>query len=326
MNTRTASFLVSADIALRAPDGSPIVVHAKSLDLLYAEDLLAECRLAFTVDPDVYVEIDRRALFHLEPEARLSGAEGFERDREVRIETRLERDLLAAFASPELTPMDASNIVQRLAVESPEDRLVATESWYALNVTQEIVLPEGLEGVLRAGFKTTWADPEVALSAPVTGDVEPESMLGRLIAYFEREGLEFFREEGERFIQSEFEGRNGSFELYGIAREDKRQIVVFTVCQKFTPEEQLPAMAELMARANHGLVSGNFELDFDDGEVRFRTSLDLGEDELTDAAIDRLLVANVSAMDLYLPAIEAVMAGEQTPVAAIEAIEAGSEE
>jgi hypothetical protein len=65
---------------------------------------------------------------------------------------------------------------------------------------------------------------------------------------------------------------------------------------------------------------GNFELDFDSGEIRFKTSLDVTGDRITPDLIKQLVYINVLTIDRYLPSIQAVLDGA-TPVDAIRAIE-----
>lgn len=38
-------------------------------------------------------------------------------------------------------------------------------------------------------------------------------------------------------------------------------------------QEQLQAVAEYLSRANYGMYVGNFEMDFNDGEVRYKASM-----------------------------------------------------
>jgi hypothetical protein len=59
------------------------------------------------------------------------------------------------------------------------------------------------------------------------------------------------------------------------------------------------AAAETVARANYGLGLGKFELDFDDGEVRFQVSQILVDDAVGQAVIDRMIGAAVTR---HLPA------------------------
>ena len=58
-------------------------------------------------------------------------------------------------------------------------------------------------------------------------------------------------------------------------------------------------MAEFVTRANRGMRIGNFELDFDDGEIRYKTSMDVEGGDLTDKMIDNLLRANLTTTDRY---------------------------
>ena len=56
---------------------------------------------------------------------------------------------------------------------------------------------------------------------------------------------------------------------------------------------------------------GIFELDFDDGEIRYKTVLDV-EGELNAAAVKRAVRANGIAMETYLPGIGAVVTGSSS--------------
>ncbi|MBP0018071.1 MAG: hypothetical protein J7647_10995 [Cyanobacteria bacterium SBLK] len=66
---------------------------------------------------------------------------------------------------------------------------------------------------------------------------------------------------------------------------------------------------------------GNFELDFEDGEIRYKTSIDVESDRLTPALIKQIVYPNVMMMDEYLPGILAVINGDKTPREAIAQIE-----
>ncbi|MBP8974021.1 MAG: YbjN domain-containing protein, partial [Anaerolineae bacterium] len=86
-----------------------------------------------------------------------------------------------------------------------------------------------------------------------------------------------------------------------------------------------PAVAEFLTRANFGLRIGNFELDYHDGEVRYKTSLDFEDEKLTPALIRNAVYPAVTTMDRYLPGLMKVVYGGRTPYEAIEEIEAESE-
>jgi hypothetical protein len=73
---------------------------------------------------------------------------------------------------------------------------------------------------------------------------------------------------------------------------------------------------EYLTRINYGLIIGNFEMDFDDGEIRYKTSIDVEDDPLTPALIRPVIYVNLLNMDRFLPGLEAVLTGELTPQAA----------
>ena len=80
-------------------------------------------------------------------------------------------------------------------------------------------------------------------------------------------------------------------------------------------------VAEFITRANYGLKVGNFEMDMDDGEVRFKTSIDVEKDQLNRTQVSNLVYANVWTMDRYLPGIFSVIYGSENPRQAVNKIE-----
>jgi hypothetical protein len=116
-------------------------------------------------------------------------------------------------------------------------------------------------------------------------------------------------------------GANGRWTVHALARESDHQVLVHSVVDEdVTPELRTP-LALFLTRANFGLVLGNFELDLDDGELRYKTSIDVEGAELTEALLDHVVLANVATTDHYLPGIRAVLAGAD-PAAAVAEVEA----
>lgn len=127
--------------------------------------------------------------------------------------------------------------------------------------------------------------------------------------------------QGETVLVMNFSGRHGNWSCYAQAKDDREQFVFYSVCPIKAQGEQLLPMAEFLTRANFGLTLGNFEMDFEDGEIRYKTSIDVEGDRLSFALLKQLVHANVMIMDHYLPGIMAVLYGNRTPVQAIAEIE-----
>ena len=72
---------------------------------------------------------------------------------------------------------------------------------------------------------------------------------------------------------------------------------------------------------NYGVVIGNFEMNFYDGEIRYKTSIDVEGDRLTPALVKHLIYTNVATMDKYLPGIMSMIYGNLSAEEAISRIE-----
>lgn len=87
----------------------------------------------------------------------------------------------------------------------------------------------------------------------------------------------------------------------------------YTISPLNADEESRPAVAEYLTRANYGLRNGNFELDYSDGEVRYKVYLDfcgqIPPVECTERSIDM----GVAMFKRYGDGLLAVMVGGASP-------------
>jgi hypothetical protein len=148
-------------------------------------------------------------------------------------------------------------------------------------------------------------------------------MLEAVAGFLTQEGWPYERTGEQMLLRSRYRGDHGEWFCIAHCRPDYGQCVFYSVAPVRAPEVLRPAVAEFLTRANLGLIIGNFELDYDDGEVRFKTSIQVDDTLLTPSLLRPLLYGNVAAMDKYLPGLEAVLALMQTPSGAIKAIEEG---
>lgn len=150
-----------------------------------------------------------------------------------------------------------------------------------------------------------------------------KSMFETMQQFFRDDGWRFDHIEGKTILKMGFKGENGSWRCFAQVREEQRQFLFYSILDSNCPEAARPKMAEFLTRANYGLITGNFEMDYSDGEVRFKTSLDVKENEGTfvPGLIKRLVYLNVLMTDKYLPGIMGVMYGVLSPTEAIAKVE-----
>jgi len=125
---------------------------------------------------------------------------------------------------------------------------------------------------------------------------------------FAENGWPFSEVIGANVLVSELSGPLGTWKFYAQVVEEQQLILLYSICPVRAPEERRSNVADFLTRVNYGLSAATFELDFDDGEVRCKTVLQL-EPDLDPAQLRRSVRANGLAMETYLPALESVLAG-----------------
>lgn len=135
------------------------------------------------------------------------------------------------------------------------------------------------------------------------------TLLAHLTKVFREKNWGFSKVAGLPVIVSELTGPLGSWTLSIQVVEGANLVLLYTICPFTIAAERRPGVSELLTRLNHGLTLGNFELDLTDGEVRFKTSLAVGNEGLSEALLERLIRASGRGMQAFLPAIEAVARG-----------------
>lgn len=135
-----------------------------------------------------------------------------------------------------------------------------------------------------------------------------------LVEFFEEDNWDFQWMAGMSVLTLHYNGASGKWVCYAQAREEQQQLVYYSVIPVNVPEAKRPLMAEFITRVNYGMVIGNFEMDYEDGEIRYKTSVDVEGTPVTLPLIRQLVYANISITDHYFPAIMRVLYGNEMPV------------
>jgi hypothetical protein len=136
----------------------------------------------------------------------------------------------------------------------------------------------------------------------------------QIAKFFTQDGWQYTKMKGEPVLHLMFQGENAQWNCYAKAREKQQQMVFYSICPVKVPENKRLAMAELITKTNFGTIVGNFQMDFNDGEISCRTSIHVEGDRLSFALIKNLVYGNVSMMDEYLPLFLSVIDGGVNPL------------
>jgi len=127
------------------------------------------------------------------------------------------------------------------------------------------------------------------------------------------------RDDGSTIIAMTLTGRNSTFRAFIDLKVPLDRMLVFVESPVKVPEGEKRTMcAELLMRINFTLALGSFEIDFRDGEIRYRMAVDVEGSSLSLKMVETNLMVPAATMDRYFPALMAVIYGGKSPADAIE--------
>ena len=83
-----------------------------------------------------------------------------------------------------------------------------------------------------------------------------------------------------------------------------------------------PMMGEYLHRANYGLPNGNFEFDYDSGEIHYKTYFDCPEGAVTQKQLEDSVTIGLSVFDRYGDGLYEILQNDNIAKKLIEELEA----
>lgn len=115
---------------------------------------------------------------------------------------------------------------------------------------------------------------------------------------------------------------NGKSDCFIDIRPEIKLIMIYATFSINVPENKRMQISEYLTRANYGMKLGNFELDFSDGELRYKCAYLFEE---SNPAVGQVFASNfhtaLRMLDKYIPGIMAVIYANVSPQSAICQVE-----
>jgi hypothetical protein len=131
------------------------------------------------------------------------------------------------------------------------------------------------------------------------------------------DGVMTFEDEEVATLRMPVQGKKGEWICLVRVFEQTERLLVYSMLPRTVPERQRERVALMLTQINYGLVMGNFEMDLDDGEVRYKTSIDIEGIELTGVVLRNILFGNFFSMDLYYKALMDALDSDRDPAALV---------
>ncbi len=147
-------------------------------------------------------------------------------------------------------------------------------------------------------------------------------MLQEIKNYLDENDMNYqlISKDGHRIFKMQFGGRNGTMNCIIDVKQDV--VLVMAVCNVNTPPNKRLSMSELITRINSKMLLGNFDMDFEDGEVRYNLSWHYDSSlPVSSSVIERNIMTCVAMLDKHYPAIMNVNYTNKTPVLALQEVD-----
>jgi hypothetical protein len=155
----------------------------------------------------------------------------------------------------------------------------------------------------------------------LTGGGTMNAAYEKLIQHLDEHNVRYLTSTDNRSICADFSGEVGMYRIVATVDAEDSLFQVFGHSPVRVPKGSRSAVAQTLIRANYGLKVGKFEMDYDDGDLRFQVAQILPDDNLEDETIRRLLGTVIAMLNSYLPAILSVIYGNELPEDAILCVE-----
>lgn len=145
-------------------------------------------------------------------------------------------------------------------------------------------------------------------------------------SYFSKNNFDFtFNEEKGTFNAGfKVKCKIGSVNILIVLR--KNAYCVYTKIPLMVEEENRHKVAEYICRANYGLIQGNFEFDFRDGEIRYKSSILCDNDATSENIVNACIGLSLAMIERYCDGIFQVIFNIESPEEAIKHAEEDTEE
>jgi len=130
-------------------------------------------------------------------------------------------------------------------------------------------------------------------------------------------GLRFDADEEEQKVSLDYTGENGEWKIKVVVFEEDEEIMAVSIMPELVPYDRRRVVSEFIGRMNFRYATGGFDIDYDDGEVRYKAGLRIPSTGLTAEMVQPLIMSGiVNADEHFFSSFKEVMSGEKTPAQA----------
>lgn len=312
MSNQQSTITTELPIQLQTLTGSALFVIVKRITLQYDGES-SSCEMQLEISGETCQCILEDEWFHLFRSTRVNLAT-FEPDQPVQLLVALRPSITRQLAAQGLDAEDIFNELlpnthsaARLTVQ-----LNHTECWIALELKQTVMLPNELEeGTLNIKLRTSWSN-ELSVTPTSEGLDQQHHDQQAIIPLREQitrylEGLSLKVEQiDSELLRLPFHTDTTNWISLFRIDEASRLCVIYSIFPTMIPAYLREETALAFMAENYGSIMSSYEMDNEDGELRYRTTLTVGK-ELDISLLAAALAEHLQVMEHFIPIIQDVL-------------------
>ena len=139
--------------------------------------------------------------------------------------------------------------------------------------------------------------------------------------FFNENEWEYSYDEEKNVFVTGVNMNNALGNIHIIIRMRQTSYTVYAILNSNAEETNISLVAEYLHRANYGLLNGNFELDYEDGEVRYKTHVNFEDTTVSEEILNDSILLPIFMFEKYGMNLLKIMLGDNSPQKLIEEIE-----
>lgn len=219
----------------------------------------------------------------------------------------------------EASAKTATKLIEKLL--SDQGNLLEKETGISSSILEtldllESLMPTELSQIIRSETLAE-VDSESFLNleknSVSTSLIPQKSLRSTVIEFLQEDDWDFEEAPDQTVLYLLFQGKYGKWRCLAHISEADQQFCFYSISPVKAQTVNTSMIAELLMRLNWALSIGNFDLDFQSGEIRYKTSIDVENSHLDSSLVKNLIYINVLTMDKCLPYIMSLIEDNKLP-------------
>lgn len=152
-----------------------------------------------------------------------------------------------------------------------------------------------------------------------------EKVIQMIKDFFTQEAWNYTYSEGQSVFITDIDTSGVLGKLHIVIRVKESFYTVHCILNNHAEKNNIALVAEYLHRANYGLNNGNFEFDYEDGQILYKTFVNFKDSDISPTIVKDSIYLPIVMYNRYGKNLLKIMTGSGNPKQLIAEVENGNE-